>query len=121
MSATMVMVLGSHIVVTSALPVEVRYLPAQKPPLLIFPGGHASAAMPTGEQIYTDLGYGVVCFSRPGYGRTDVGALSASQFVPLVVETCRQLDIMQTAGAVGVSFGGLQAIHTAVAAPELAP
>ena len=106
---------------TSAGPIEVRYLPSAKAPVLVFPGGHSSAATPTGEEIYTDLGYGVVCFSRPGYGRTEVGALTAAEFVPLIVEVCTQLGIERTSGVVGVSFGGLQAIHTAVAAPQLAP
>lgn len=112
---------GTQIVTTSAGPVEIRYLPSGKAPLLVFPGGHCSAATPTGEEIYADLGYGVVCFSRPGYGRTEVGALTAAEFVPLIVEVSRQLGIERTSGVVGVSFGGLQAIHTALAAPELAP
>lgn len=112
---------GTQIVNTGAGPVEVRYLPAAKPPILLFPGGHTSAATPTGEHLYTALGHGVLCFSRPGYGGTDVGPLTAAEFVALVVETCRRLGIERSAGAVGVSFGGLQAIHTAVLAPELAP
>ncbi len=112
---------GIQIVATDAGPVEVRYLPCAKPPILLFPGGHSSAATPTGEHLYTALGYGVLCFSRPGYGGTDVGPLTAAEYVSLVVETCRRLGIERSTGAVGVSFGGLQAIHTAALAPELAP
>jgi pimeloyl-ACP methyl ester carboxylesterase len=60
-------------------------------------------------------------FSRPGYGRTDVGRLNAEEFVPAVAECCDLLAIDETAGAVGVSFGGVQAIQVAVALPALAP
>lgn len=55
----------------------------------------------------------VVSFSRPGYGGTRVGPLSAAEFAPLVREVCEQLDISVIAAAVGVSFGGLQAVHVA--------
>jgi pimeloyl-ACP methyl ester carboxylesterase len=114
-------VVSSQIVVTGGGPVEVRYLPAEKPPVLLFPGGHATAVTPLGEHIYTSIGYGALCFSRPGYGRTDVGPLTAAEFVTLVVDTCRRLGIERSGAAVGISFGGLQAIHTATSAPGLAP
>lgn len=114
-------VLTRHIVVTSGGAVEVGYTPAEKPPVLLFPGGHTTAVTPIGEDIYTRLGHGVLCFSRPGYGRTDVGPLTAAEFTTLVVETCRLLGVQKAAAAVGISFGGLQAIHTAVSSPELAP
>jgi len=114
-------VVGTQVVVTTAGPVEVRFLPGEKPPVLLFPGGHTTAATPIGEDIYTEIGHSVLCFSRPGYGRTEVGPLTAAEFVPLVVQTSRHLGIDRAAAAVGVSFGGLQAIHTAVAAPDLVP
>ncbi len=117
----MVTVVSKQIVVTSAGPVEVRYMTAEKPPVLLFPGGHTTAVTPIGEHIYSQLGHGVLCFSRPGYGRTDVGPLTAAEFTTLIVETCQRLGIERSAAAVGISFGGLQAIHTAIAAPELAP
>jgi len=110
-----------QIVVTSGGPVEVRYVPTEKAPVLMFPGGHTTAVTPIGEHMYARLGHGVLCFSRPGYGRTDVGPLTAAEFTTLVVETCRLLGVQRAAAAVGVSFGGLQAIHTAVSAAELAP
>jgi pimeloyl-ACP methyl ester carboxylesterase len=115
----MVGVAGTRIVHTAAGPVEVRVLAGHDPPVLMFPGGHSSAATPTGEDIYTDIGRGVVVFSRPGYGRTDVGRLTAAEFTPVVVQACRELGIERAAAAVGVSFGGLQALHIAVVAPEL--
>jgi len=101
--------------------VEVLHAPGDKPPALFFPGGHCSAAVDCGWSLYTSLGHGVVSFSRPGYGRTDVGRLSAEEFVPAVAECCEQLGVTTTAGAVGVSFGGLQAIRVAVELSALVP
>lgn len=114
-------VVNEQIVGTSGGPVEVHYVPGEKPPVLLFGGGHTTAVTPIGEHIYTQLGHGVLRFSRPGYGRTDVGPLTAAEFTTLVVETCRRLDVGRSAAAVGVSFGGLQAIHTTISAPTLAP
>lgn len=101
--------------------VEVVHIPGDMPPVLFFPGGHCSAAVDCGWGLYTSIGYGVLSFSRPGYGRTDVGRLSAEEFVPAVAECCELLAIDATAGAVGVSFGGMQAIQVAVALPALVP
>jgi pimeloyl-ACP methyl ester carboxylesterase len=101
--------------------VEVTYLPGNKPAVLFFPGGHCSAASDCGWNLYTSESHGVMAFSRPGYGRTAVGHLNAVEFVPAVAECCEELRIEQTAGAVGVSFGGMQALHMARALPELVP
>ena len=89
--------------------------------VLLFPGGHTTAATPIGTDIYTDLGYRVLTFSRPGYGRTRVGRLTAAEFVPAVAEVCQQLNVAEAAATVGVSFGGLQAVHVATSLPYLAP
>ncbi len=89
--------------------------------MLVFPGGHATAATPLGADLYTDLGYRVLSFSRPGYGSTGVGPLTAAEFVPAVVEVCDHLGITGTAATVGISFGGLQAMHVAVSVEHLAP
>lgn len=97
------------------------YRPGDKPAVLFFPGGHCSAASDCGWSLYTSEGHGVLAFSRPGYGNTDVGRLYAAEFVPAVAECCEDLGIDQTAGAVGVSFGGMQALHTARSLPELVP
>jgi pimeloyl-ACP methyl ester carboxylesterase len=102
-------------------PVEVMYLPGDKPPVLFFPGGHCSAANDCGWSLYTSEGYGVLAFSRPGYGKTGVGRLNAAEFVPAVAESCEELGIDGTAGAVGVSFGGMQALHAARDLPDLVP
>lgn len=89
--------------------------------MLIFPGGHCSAATPLGSDLYTDLGFRVVTFSRPGYGRTKVGPLMATEFVPAVAEVCDALGISEAAATVGISFGGLQAVHVAATLGHLAP
>jgi pimeloyl-ACP methyl ester carboxylesterase len=74
-----------------------------------------------GSDLYTDLGFRVVTFSRPGYGGTDVGPLMAAEFVPAVAEVCDGLGISEAAATVGISFGGLQAVHVAVTLGHLAP
>ena len=104
----------TQIVSTSAGPVEILQVRRERPPVLFFPGGHCSARCDCGWALYTDSGYGVVSFSRPGYGGTRVGPLGAAQFALLVREVCEQLEITATAAAVGVSFGGMQAVHVAM-------
>ena len=89
--------------------------------VLVFPGGHCSAGTPLGADLYTELGFRVLTFSRPGYGRTRVGPLMAAEFVPAVAEVCDELGISEAAATVGISFGGLQAVHAAVALGHLAP
>ena len=107
---------------TSLGPVEVSLTPGTSAPVvLVFPGGHTSAATPLGADLYTDLGYRVLTFSRPGYGRSRVGLLTAAEFVPAISEVCQQLGIVEVVATVGVSFGGLQAVHVAVSLPHLAP
>lgn len=89
--------------------------------VLMFPGGHCTAASRVGADLYTDLGYRVLTFSRPGYGGTRVGLLMAAEFIPAVAEVCNVLNITDAAATVGVSFGGLQAVEVAVSLPRLAP
>jgi len=103
----------TSIVVTSAGPVEIVQVPGERPPVLFFPGGHCSASCDCGWGLYTESGHAVVSFSRPGYGGTRVGRLDAAAFATLVREVCEQLGISVIAAAVGVSFGGLQAVHVA--------
>lgn len=102
-----------RIVMTSAGPVGVVQVLGERPPVLFFPGGHCSAQVDCGWGLYTGSGHAVVSFSRPGYGGTRVGRLSAAEFAPLVPEVCGELGISVIAAAVGVSFGGLQAVHVA--------
>ena len=102
-------------------PVEVMYRPSMRPPVLFFPGGHCTASSDCGANLYASLGHGVVSFSRPGYGRTSVGPLSASDFVLTIAECCKVLGVDKLAAAIGVSFGGLQAIHAAIGLQDLVP
>lgn len=82
--------------------------------VLLFPGGHCSATTPLGQDVYEELGYRVVTVSRPGYGATGTDDLSAAQFIPAVADIAAELRITRFDAVVGVSFGGLQALHTAV-------
>lgn len=95
--------------------------PKDGPAVLFFPGGHTTAASPLGTDLYTDLGYRVLTFSRPGYGRTQVGRLMAAEFLPAVTDVCEDLKITKAAATVGVSFGGLQAVEVAASLPHLSP
>ncbi len=107
---------------TSNGPVEVSLTgPDGGDVVLVFPGGHCSAATPVGSDLYTSRGLRALSFSRPGYGRTDVGPLTAAEFVPAVAQVCDGLGIRGAAAAAGISFGGLQAAHVAVTLPRLAP
>ena len=103
----------TRIVATSSGPVEVALLPGERAPVLFFPGGHCGAAVDCGWSLYTEAGHGIVAFSRPGYGRTRVGRRTAAEFAPLVREVCEQLEVTEVAASVGVSFGGMQAVHVA--------
>jgi pimeloyl-ACP methyl ester carboxylesterase len=103
------------IVSTGFGPVEIVRSEGRGPAVLFFPGGHCSAATPIGADLYAELGFEVIVFSRPGYGCTDVGLLSAAEFLPALRECCRSLGISRAAAVVGVSFGGLQALQVAVA------
>jgi pimeloyl-ACP methyl ester carboxylesterase len=95
--------------------------PSDGEAVVVFPGGHCTAATPLGTDLYTDLGYRVLRFSRPGYGRTRVGPSLAAEFVPAIDEVCGYLGLGRVAATVGVSFGGLQALEVAASAPHLAP
>src|SRR5262245_21348741 len=106
---------------TSCGPVEVADHGGPGRPVVIFPGGHTPAATPSGAQLYTELGFRALVFSRPGYGRTDVGALTAAEFVQPVLKALAYLGIDNVAAVVGISFGGMQAAHWAADAPGLAP
>ncbi|MEU4605455.1 alpha/beta hydrolase [Kribbella sp. NPDC023972] len=103
-----------EILSTSLGEVEIARIDAAGPPVLFFPGGHCSAISDCGWELYTGLGHSVVSFSRPGYGGTRVGDLSGAEFVPAVEEVCDALALDEIAAVVGVSFGALQAVPTAM-------
>lgn len=103
----------THKVATTAGPVEITRTGGDRPTVLFFPGGHCRSWTDCGQAIYTALGHEVVSFSRPDYGRTKVGPMTAEEFAPVVREVCDLLGVRSVAAAVGVSFGGLQAVHVA--------
>ena len=111
----------TRVVDTSVGPVEVALTPGEGEVVLCFPGGHATAATPLCAGLYVELGYRPLTFSRPGYGLTDVGDLTAAEFVPLIAEVCERLACVAAVATVGLSFGGLQAVHVAAALPRLGP
>jgi pimeloyl-ACP methyl ester carboxylesterase len=111
----------TRVVDTSVGPVEVALAAGVGDIVLCFPGGHTTAATPLCAGLYAELGYRPLTFSRPGYGRTDVGDLTAAEFVPAIAEVCERLAFVEAAATVGLSFGGLQAAHVAAALPQLAP
>ena len=113
---------ATRLVRTSLGAVEVALVgPMDGAVVLLFPGGHCTAASRVGADLYTGLGYRVLTFSRPGYGRTRVGPLMAAEFVRAVAEVCEFLEICESVATVGVSFGGLQAVEVAASLPRLAP
>lgn len=111
----------TRVVDTSLGSVEVAVTSGADRVVVFFPGGHTTAATPLGTDLYTELGFRVLTFSRPGYGRTDVGQLTAAEFVPAIEQVCERLGITAAAATVGVSFGGLQAVHVAASLRNLAP
>jgi pimeloyl-ACP methyl ester carboxylesterase len=110
----------TRVVDTSVGPVEIALAPGVGEVVLCFPGGHATAATPLCAGLYAELGYRPLTFSRPGYGLTDVGGLTAAEFVPAIAEVCQRLAVVEAAATVGLSLGGLQAVHVAAALPYLA-
>jgi len=102
-----------EIVSTALGEVEIARVGTAGLPVLFFPGGHCSAVIDCGWDLYSRLGYSIVSFSRPGYGRTRVGDLSAAEFVPAVEEACDALGLDEVTAVVGVSFGALQAVTAA--------
>lgn len=111
----------TRLVGTALGSVEVALTPGVGEVVVCFPGGHTTAATPLCADLYRELGYRTLTFSRPGYGLTEVGDLTAAEFVPAIAEVCERLALEGAAATIGVSFGGLQAAHVAKALPHLAP
>ena len=114
-------IVRTRVVDTCLGPVEVALTPGEGEVVLFFPGGHATAATPLCTDLYAGLGYRALVFSRPGYGRTNVGPLTAVEFIPAIARVCERLGITAAAATVGLSFGGLQAAQVAVRLPHFAP
>jgi len=106
-----------HVISTSGGPVEV-VVRGGSDAVLYFHGGHESAVTAPASELYLDLGCGVVAVSRPGYGRTDVGAASPTDFAGLVDQVRDRLGYDRFRSVVGTSFGGPQAIAYASRFPD---
>lgn len=102
------------VVKTSAGDVEIVCVDGEREPVLFFPGGHCAARADCGWYGYRAAGHEIVSFSRPGYGRTRVGALGPAEFADVVRDVCSTIGIDEIAAVVGVSFGGVQAVHVAL-------
>jgi pimeloyl-ACP methyl ester carboxylesterase len=87
--------------------------------VLILHGGHMSARCRFGEEIFVSAGYSVLVASRPGYGRTAVGAgPSAAEFAVRLASLCRMLGLSEVI-VVGISIGARSALTLAAFYPEL--
>ncbi|MEV6860934.1 alpha/beta fold hydrolase [Streptosporangium subroseum] len=87
--------------------------------VLIFHGGHMRAALPLGEEVFTQAGYRVLVPSRPGYGRTPprTGGGAAGAFADVTADLCDHLGIEHLAAVVGISAGGRIAVTMAARHP----
>jgi pimeloyl-ACP methyl ester carboxylesterase len=87
--------------------------------VLILHGGHMSARCRFGEETFLDAGCSVLVTSRPGYGRTQIGAgPSAPEFAVRLAGLCRRLGLSDIT-AVGISLGARSALTMAAFYPEL--
>jgi pimeloyl-ACP methyl ester carboxylesterase len=87
---------------------------------VVLHGGHMSASCRFGEEVYLAAGCAVLVVSRPGYGRTDVGAgPSVPEFVVRVAGLIRRLGLGGPVVTVGISIGARSALTLAAFAPDL--
>jgi pimeloyl-ACP methyl ester carboxylesterase len=107
-----------RLVTTSGGQVEIVARGGHGGTVLYFHGGHESAMTAAAAELYGELGYSVVALSRPGYGLTEVGAVSPADFSPLVDEVRDGLGQEKFLAVVGTSFGGPQAVAFASQFPQ---
>ena len=89
--------------------------------VLILHGGHMSACCRFGDEVFLETGYTVLVTSRPGYGRTGVGAgPSAPEFAVRLADLCRRLELKEVT-VVGISIGARTALTMAAFYPDLVP
>lgn len=87
--------------------------------VLILHGGHMSARCRFGEETFFEADFSVLITSRPGYGRTAVGAgPSAPEFAVRLAGLCRLLGLTDLT-VVGISLGARLAMTLAAFYPEL--
>ena len=101
------------------VPVEYRLVPGSAGTVLVFHGGHLRAGLPLGEPALVAAGYTVLVPSRPGYGRTPLGAgPDPDRFARTTAELCQQLGLVDILAVVGVSAGGPSAVAMAALFPD---
>ena len=89
--------------------------------VLILHGGHMSACCRFGEEVFLETGYTVLVTSRPGYGRTGVGAgPSAPEFAVRLADRCRRLELKKVT-VVGISIGARSGAERDLDVPNKLP
>lgn len=112
---------ATNVITIDGQAIEYRLESRGDPTVLILHGGHMSARCRFGEQIFLATGYAVLVTSRPGYGRTAVGAgPSAPEFAVRLASLCRRLQLKEVT-VVGISIGARTALTLAAFYPELVP
>lgn len=102
-------------------PIEYRIERRGGAAVLILHGGHMSARCRFGEESFLAGGQSILVASRPGYGRTSLGAgPSAPEFAIRLASLCRRLGLSEVT-VVGISVGARTALTMAAFHPELVP
>ena len=116
---TMSDVPATSVTTIDGYPIEYRFERRGGATVLILHGGHMSARCRFGEEIFLNAGYSVLVTSRPGYGRTAVGAgPSVPEFAIRLAGLCRQLGVAELT-VMGISLGARSAMTLAAFYPEL--
>ncbi len=106
---------------TDGHPIEYRIERRGGAAVLILHGGHMSARCRFGEETFHAAGQSILVASRPGYGRTSLGAgPSAPEFAIRLASLCRRLGLSEVT-VVGISVGARTALTMAAFHPELVP
>lgn len=99
--------------------VEYRYQKRGRRTALICHGGHLSAGVPVGEEVFEQAGFSVLAPSRPGYGGTPLAAgPGPDRFADVVRELWQHLDLRGVDVVVGFSAGSPLAVTLAARYPE---
>jgi pimeloyl-ACP methyl ester carboxylesterase len=111
----------TEIATVDGQPIEYRRAGTGRRVALVLHGGHMSAACSFGEKTFLDSRIGVLVVSRPGYGRTAVGAgPSSPEFVPRLARLLEELQL-DVAVVVGISLGSRSALTLAAFYPDRVP
>lgn len=112
---------ATRVVAIDGHPIEYRMEHRGSAAVLILHGGHMSARCRFGEETFLDAGHSVLVVSRPGYGRTALGAgPSAPEFAVRLASLCRRLGLSEIT-VVGISVGARTALTMAAFQSELVP